>query len=102
MSDTINPAQVGGEMRRNHGWAKAQVLLLRAYLALLVEADSWRQRIKLLAWSVVYATLAAVAVVVWLVALVAYTIWRAFVWSWQQFAGLARSSYEYALFWRSG
>lgn len=67
-SENVDPANVGRKMRKEHGWAKAQVLLLLAFLEAFAEADTWRKRAKMLMWSAVYGFLALIAVVYWLIA----------------------------------
>ncbi|WP_123619170.1 hypothetical protein [Halorubrum sp. CSM-61] len=93
--EPVDPANAGRQMRREHGWAKTQVLLLRAYLGMLVQADSWGQRAKLLIWSVLYGTLAVIAIGVWAAVATGRLAWRVTRWTWKQISGLARSTYRY-------
>lgn len=93
--ETVDPAQVGRNMREEHGWAKAQAMMLRLYVEALFEAESWTQRGKFLLWSVVYVGLAAVAVAVWAVIATVSLVWRGLSWTVTQLVGLARSTYRY-------
>lgn len=93
--EPVDPANVGRNMRQEHGWAKSQAMLLRLYVGAVFEAESWGQRAKFLLWSFVYVLLALVAVAVWAAVATISLVWRGASWTVRQLVGLARSTYGY-------
>lgn len=81
--DPVDPASAGRQMRAEHGWAKAQLLLLYAVLESFWRADSWTKRGKMAFWFTLYALLAAVAVGYWLIAYPLGKLWSGLKWTWK-------------------
>lgn len=94
-NDTVDPANVGRNMRQEHGWAKSQAMLLRLYVEALFGAESWGQRAKFALWSIVYVLLAVVAVAVWAAVTTISLAWRGASWTVTQLVGLATSTRKY-------
>lgn len=81
--ETVDPANVGRRMREEHGWAKAQLLILYAVLESLWRADSWTKRGKFAFWFFIYGFFAVLAVGYWLVAYPLSKLWTGLKWSWR-------------------
>lgn len=80
-TEPVDPVGAGQQMREEHGWAKAQLLLLYAVLEGFWRADSWAKRGKMALWFTVYGLLALVAVGYWLIAWPLGKLWTGLKWT---------------------
>jgi hypothetical protein len=80
-AEPVDPARAGRQMREEHGWAKAQLLLLYAVLESFWRADSWSKRGKMALWFTVYGVLALLAVGYWLIAWPLGKLWSGLKWA---------------------